>query len=297
LDVFRLKRIPYPRDRFDFVDLLWSEEWDIILYPITQSNMELLKETVNHSFTVFSRPINVITEGHIISAIRPGERNIFEFVFGFETPVWITLFLSMLLLPLTIALIDKSFSGFFTNLWNYSYLILSESIPRMPKSWAKRTFLSIWLLISIVLLAGYSGVLRDFFIKSIPNDAIDSWEDLYERKELRIATLEVSFIKNFAKKNANNDEMARNFLSRIETLTYGDSRIYDQALDYLFSQKYVVSAPKCLIDDCYYFMPSGRNIHDCEKLHVSQYGAGISPYFIPMSKSIDKKIQKNINQM
>ncbi len=297
MDVFRLKRIPYPRDRFDFINMLWSEEWDIILHPITQSNMELLKETINHSFTVLSRPINFITEGHIISAIRPGERNIFEFIFGFETPVWITLFLSMLLLPLTIAFIDKSFSGFFTNLWNYSYLILSESIPRMHKSWAKRTFLTVWLLISTVLLAGYSGVLREFFIKSIPNVVIDSWEELYERKELRIATLEVSFIRNFAEKNANNDEMAQNFLSRMETLTYGDSDIFNQALDYIFSEKYVVLAPKYIIDDCYYFLPSGRSIEDCEKLHVSQYGGVISPYFIPMSNSIDKKIKKNINQM
>jgi hypothetical protein len=78
----------------------------------------------------------------------------------------------MILNPLVFALIDKSFSGFFKNLWGYFYLILSEQIPKMPKSLFKRSFISLWLLTCTVWLAGFQGVLRDFFIKAVPNNDI-----------------------------------------------------------------------------------------------------------------------------
>jgi hypothetical protein len=203
--------------------------------------MELAKEVIG-DFAVLSRALSIKIEGLIISLVRPGERNILDFVMGFETPVWILILLSILSIPFAIALIQKSFSGFFTNLWNYSYLILSEAIPRraITVSTPKQLFLTLLLLSGTVLLAAYSGVLIGFFIRSTPDDLIDSWDDLYQRNELKIVTHEYSFIHNFVQKHSNDNPMAQNFLSRMEVLPY-DYSFIDTAVNMLFSEKYVAS--------------------------------------------------------
>ena len=107
--------------------MFFNQKWDIILHPITHFNLDTFKEFFGpNNITICSRQIDTTVEGHIISSMFKGDLNMFEFLLGFEVPVWITLFISTLLIPLAIALIDKSFNGYFANLWNYAYVLLSE---------------------------------------------------------------------------------------------------------------------------------------------------------------------------
>jgi hypothetical protein len=197
----------------------------------------------------------------------------------------------MLLIPLVLAYIEKSFKGFSENLWEYFQIISSEAMPYIPKNSTKRIFLAIWLLACTVLLAGYGGVIREFFIRTIPDDVIETWDQLYKRKDLQIITFEGSVIYNFAQTEADTDEMARDFQSRMETIYFGVDhssvlRIFDKVLN----DKYVLSMMDYFVDDCFYFMRD-RKRKLCSKIYTSKEGKIISPLFLMMSRMMNDELK------
>jgi len=246
-----------------------------------------------------SRTIGMGSDSYISSISRPRQRNSFEFIYGLEAPVWIALFVTILIIPLSFCVIEKSFSGYFKNMWNYSYLILSETIPKMPKCSMKRFVLTFWLLGCTVLLSGYSGVLRSLFLRPNPDDVIDSWKDLYDRKDMKILAMEGMALYHFAETQKDKNEMAREFASRLEPLKFG---MYKElslvAFKKLFSG-YAVSYPKYLIEDCHHF--SIRFFKDksdlCKKVHISKYNSNPSPYSILISKKMTNNGTKALNNM
>jgi len=160
--------------------LLLSDEWRLYLNPFSANFLQSLQRFIDfRSIGYLSRQLGMKSDGFIASMTRPKQRHLFEFIDGFEVPVWITLFITILTIPLSFVVIEKSFSGYFKNLWNYSYFILSEPIPKIPKSSMKRFVLAFWLLACTVLLSGYSSVLRHLFMKANPDDVIESWKHLY----------------------------------------------------------------------------------------------------------------------
>jgi hypothetical protein len=190
---------------------------------LTAEYIGLLKDMLDFDQLAYpSRAMGMQSDGVIASITRPGERHSFEFILGFEFPVWITLLITMLLIPLSFANIEKSFSGYFKNLWNYSYLILSEPIPKLPKTSMKRFILTFWLLACTVLLSGYSGVLRNLFMRPNLDDVIESWEDLYDRKDMKILSIEGSAVYNFVRMKEDRGEMARDFTSRLKKIKIVD---------------------------------------------------------------------------
>ena len=50
----------------------------------------------------------------------------------------------------------------------------------------ERTLAGIWLLSCTILLAAFSGQLREQILRPDPIDWIDSWEDLHEWKDMKI---------------------------------------------------------------------------------------------------------------
>jgi len=239
------------------------------------------------------------SDGFITSISRPRQRHPFEFILGFEVPVWIALFITMLIIPLSFCVIEKSFSGYFKNLWNYSYLILSEAIPKMPKCSMKRFVLIFWLLACTVLLSGYSGVLRSLFLRPNPDDVINSMEDLYDRKDMKILALEGFDIHQFVETQKDKNEMARDFASRLELITFEEYHYpLQKAYEKLFSG-YVLSYPKYLMEDCYFFLlrPTEVKSELCKKVHISEYGSNPSPYYVIISKTMMNKSAQAFNNM
>jgi hypothetical protein len=281
-------------DMFEMVGFLSSGQIMVFLYPVTKPFVDLAIEFVGEGITKLSTTVGIQVSGHILSKRYPGEHYLFEFLLGFEIPVWISLALVMILNPLTLALIDKSFSGFFKNLWDYSYLILSEQIPKMPKSSLKRSFVSLWLLTCTILLAGFQGVLREFFIKAVPNNDIDSWEELYRRKELRISSPQVSFIRSYAELNAGNDKMAKSFLERIDIVDMFNFSNFIPEIEATIRGERVVSTELHNIEE---MLLRDISRDKLQLLHVSKNGAGISPYFIVFNSRIKPEIERLINTL
>ena len=131
------------------VDIISNENGSIVLYPLTQSLMELIERLLSDSNMLsMSRFVGIISEGNIISKVVEGKRNLFKFISGFEYPVWISILISIIAIPITFSIIDKSFSKFAKDLWNLSFILLSEPIQKLPKAEIKRFLIIIWLYYS-----------------------------------------------------------------------------------------------------------------------------------------------------
>ena len=279
------------------VDIISNKNYSFLLYPLTQSEVKLVEEYLPIFDIIFmSRFIGIISEANIISKVVEGKRDLFEFISGFEYPVWISILISINVIPITFSIIDKSFSKFAKDLWNLSFILLSEPIQKLPKAEIKRFLTIIWLLSCTVFLSSFAGTLRGFYSKSIPNIGINSWEDLYERNDLRIATSKISYMNNYVENNINNNEMARNFKSRMNIIELYDNKSIVYFIEQLIKGKYAISAVKHKLEE-YYPLVGSKIIDDRVKLHISEYGGGISPYFIPFSKSIDMDLKINLNKM
>ena len=70
-----------------------------------------------------------------------------------------------------------------------------------------------------VLLAAFSGLLRDQLLRHDPIYWIDSLQDLYKWKKLKIQTLGGSYMNTLVK-DSKAGPMANNFKSRLQTLYY-----------------------------------------------------------------------------
>ena len=267
-----------------------SDNWDISLYPVIESLVSVSTKYFGDNFFKLSNAIGTMVDGQIISVIKSEERDIFEFLISFRIPALIILF-AVLIIPITFALIDKSFSGFITNIWDLLSVLVSEAIVRIPQSGRKRLLLMLWLLTCTILLSSYSGNLRDNFMKSTSEKAIDSWEDLMERQDLKILTHEYSFIYKFG--HSYDNEMARNFRQRFFNISYIDIN-YTDIMDKLLSGRYVISAPTYWKDVCNLYATKPTF---CERVHVSKFGGVTSSYFIAFNYLIDKDLEKQVNQM
>ena len=90
--------------------------------------------------------------------------------------------------------------------------------------------------------------------------------------------------------------MTRNFKSRMNIIELYDNKRFFYFVEQLIKGKYVISAAKHKLEE-YYPLVGSKIIDDRVKLHTSEYGGGISPYFIPFSKSIDMDLKINLNKM
>ena len=111
----RLRRLRYPRTMEEAFSVFNGDNWDMYLFPGTEWGITFVTKYFGDNFLKLSNAIGTMVEGQIISIIETEERNIFEFLIGFEIPAWIILF-AVLIIPITLALIDKSFSEFITTI-------------------------------------------------------------------------------------------------------------------------------------------------------------------------------------
>jgi len=162
----------------------------------------------------------------------------------------------------------------------------------------KRFVLTFWLLACTVLLSGYSGVIRNLFLRANPDDVIDSSKDLYDRKDMKILAFEGSDIYDFIQKHKNTDEMARDFASRLEKMILADEVDWVKICHEKLFSGYAVSCLN-LIEDCHYF--TVRNYKDktylCNKVHIAKYSLTASPYFIGISRLMINKDVKALNNL
>ena len=114
-----------------------------------------------------------------------------------------------------------------------------------------------------VLLAAFSGLLRGQLLRPDPIYWIDSLQDLYQWKELKIQAFGGTYIDTFAK-DSKSSPMVKNFLSRLHLLNYYDfnenkkgtdidyngiprNKIYHMQLQNFLTSSHNILSNKCIL--------------------------------------------------
>ncbi len=269
-------------------------ETSIILYPITQFFIEKIEKTLDIILKT-TRNLGIFSEGHVLSAVRPGKRYLFEYFLSFDLKVWINIISALIIFSLIMSLTQRSFKTIFLNFWLFSSILLSETFPkiRLTKNLTQRIIICFWLLFSTVMLSAFSGVLYGFFVKNIPNDVIDSWNELYSRKEFRITISDLSSHSEFSEE----DNILHDFKTRIDDKLIFDSNYNENKLFSLFenitkTNRVYIGQKDTLHTSLSKFGQTFEN-----SLHISEYGGGISPYALIINPLIDSQLKRDINKL
>ena len=107
----------------------------------------------------------------------------------FEIEIYYTIILSLVVISIAISVQKKSFREFFSTFWTYLSVIIKGSFELCLDMTFNKILVSIWLISCTVLLSAFSGQLRELLIKPLPIYWIDSWNDLYEWKDIKIETV------------------------------------------------------------------------------------------------------------
>jgi hypothetical protein len=205
----------------------------------------------------------------------------------FECEVYYSLIVSLLITTLIITAINRSLKSLFHYLWLYSSVLLSKTMLIKPKTGLERVLSSVWLMSCTVLLAAFSGLLRDQLLKPEPIYWVDSWEDLYRREDLTIESRIGSHLDNFI--TTVNDSIAINFRSRYKVDAEGEEINYR---DILMGKVALVRN----LDDLslYKKVLISRDIREDIDFHISRYGDTPQPLFLFVNSLRLNTTQRNV---
>jgi uncharacterized membrane protein YcgQ (UPF0703/DUF1980 family) len=240
-----------------------------------------------------TRKLGILSEGHILSAIRPGQRYIFDYFLSFDTKVWLFMILTLIIISLMMSLTQRSFKLILSNFWHFSSILLSEIFPKrmITNNLTQRIIICFWLIFCTIFLSAFSGVLYGFFIKNIPNDVIDSWDELYSIKELRITISDYSLFSDYSKNNKNSFD----FKARIDekfSLNYSESD-YLSLFEEIKKSNRVFMGEKQALNAL--VSKYGQTLKN--SLHLSKYGGGTTPYALILNTFIDSQLEIDLNKL
>jgi hypothetical protein len=204
-----------------------------------------------------------------------------------------------------ISLRNRTVKNFFEIVWQYVSVILSDYFSMRTNGHYNRSFAGIWLLVCNLLLAAYAGNLWERLVRPQQIDKIDSWDDLYTKPQwnkLKIRTLEYLDMADFAM--TDKSEMAQNFKKRIILIDpfkfiFDDSMV-ETAINGIFSGKEVFVVDSLA---AHYYKSSNKfkyivnQFNEGFDYHISETGAGSKPYFIIITKRLNKTLTKKLNDV
>ena len=185
--------IPFPDSKEDFFPMLFTNKTQIYLMPFIVTNLfrDLIPDTLQ-----LSKHIDFTEFGNIAAVSQPGVDTMFDgnlhFNPIFSLNFWILIFLALILLSLLMAFIQKKsnnnsyFKQVLGQMWNLSTVLLSEPFPKIPKTFSMRALIGSWLLLAVVFLGIIGGIFLENMMRNIPDLVINTWNDLYERKDMQI---------------------------------------------------------------------------------------------------------------
>ena len=132
----------------------------------------------------------------------------------------------------------------------------------------------------------------------IPNQVIDSWEDLETNKHVKIIAENVEFLVQFSKKS--NSKMAANFRNRFQEFNlenvHNMTIMYDIAKDLLSGRAAYVKNKVTIVYNILYLQAIfklGNRLLD--SLHLSKHGGPDEQYFIIIPSTTPKHLADKFN--
>ena len=107
-----------------------------------------------------------------------GHKMTLNFFECFEPQVYLTLLATLLIISLIVSAINRKILYFYDSLWKYTSVLLSHSHSLQSNRISERLLSGVWLMSCTVLLAAFSGLLRDHLLRPDPIYWIDSLQDL-----------------------------------------------------------------------------------------------------------------------
>jgi hypothetical protein len=144
----------------------------------------------------------------------------FEFLNCFNRWLYIGIFASIFILSLLSVAKQCSCKSFFDSIWNFASIILSDAMTFAHDiSGPNRVLVMVWLFATTILLSLFSEQLFEFIINGKIIDRIESKEELFTKehwKSSKIYIFDLGIFDFITNGHANNNSMAKQFLSRSE---------------------------------------------------------------------------------
>ena len=216
---------------------------------------------------------------------------LYKYFTVFEWIIYFLIFTWILVISLVNALSKRSLKTFFKTFWIHISQILNDfSLPHKPRKPMETILSAIWLLSCTVLLAAFSGHVRNRQLIPKPVVWIDSWQDLYERKDMIIETSEIMsivfYIANFKEK----DDMAKNFKARTKIIKeeefYNGHKSIRNNLDYqgLVDGKVAIVFDRDLLHAYKDVLVEKYKLQEDRDFHISDYGDITQPVFTTINR-------------
>lgn len=262
----------------------------ILWHTMTETAISLLGKPKMFGPLIKSDPVGIITDGNILSELRHESLPLFSFFLAFQPSLWVALFLSLLSLIFVYSFLNEiSFKSFFSHLFNFTSVLLSESLPKsyMHTNSRNRIIVSIWTVACFILMSALGGVICNFFIRGAQTIFIDSWHDLYLRKNYRIGVIVPSLTYNYIVNHTNDDYIAKDLSMRMSEVIKDENRVKSmiEAIPNLTNDDFVLYGTQMHLKSV---KKSANQKFGINNLYLSKYSAGFEPYYFAFPKFAQK---------
>ena len=219
-----------------------------------------------------TRALGFMSDGNILSKKMVKKWPKFRFLNTFYHSVWFIMVITMLFLSCVTTLTRTSWSSIRSNRLTKSIstfiTIMIENLCQLfgtafgHSSLSRSTSLLTnvsnisWLMLSIIMLSAFSSVMLPFFMKPMPKEVVNSWEDLYNRKDLKIGLFRWSSMYQYIDYYKDIDEMAREFSTRV----YDMNLLLTDDVDDEFAIKHNMLMPSYKHNKVILFLYINRNM-------------------------------------
>ncbi len=119
---------------------------DIFLFPTFP--MKIFNDILIDSQIIFSVPLSYLSQENVASLTKREVWPTFSYFLCFDTLTNFLFLLSLLLVGFQISLIRKSFISFFSTIWHFFSVLLSDHMIRISESIHERIVIGVWLLMA-----------------------------------------------------------------------------------------------------------------------------------------------------
>jgi hypothetical protein len=288
------------------MDVTWNQN---VVNFLTKNNTDLVMSAIPQSNGVEvmrTKAISTLQSEHIYSYAKSGEWPVFTYFSSFDLYVWVFTIISVISISLTDSIIERGLQRVLNNVWRFSSLLLSEPLPRntylsSKQSLSKRILILVWLIASTILLAGFSGVLRGFFMSKLPLEVIDSFEDLHKQKSVKVISKKGFSFESLVRNPKSTNEILKEigertiFIDQIP-LEIENHRITRDLINKLKSGKFVLILSKTYFNCFLNFEITEWTKMLNKLLYVSKYGFDDEYYSLLISNGI-LSLENDLNNL
>ena len=216
------------------------------------------------------------------------EPTLFHVFECFYQEIYWAIISSIILTSLFKTLYDGSLKSFLTTFWSYLSVLLSDCYTIKVDKLLDRLLMSGWLFSCTILLAAFSGQLRDQMMNQKLGHKIESWEDLYEWKHLNIQTFTTQDFSDYLDKYSDSP-MANDFNKRTERLKDEKFISHELSLDRDLDYKGLINGKTAFVFDGHLLniIKTNLEIFNLQEnidFHISEFGGLSQPYFNAINK-------------